>query len=105
MGFSFYPNHEHKCPNISHCPHLGGAALGTLVLLANEQELSRRALHSAIDAERARGDRLFAEDQRLARLMTVAETEKRHGHRPSDIYYRLFTQSPGRVLRRLYDDS
>ena len=41
----------------------------------------------------------------LSRLMTVAETAKRHGHRPSDIYYRLFTQSPGRVLRRLYDDS
>ena len=42
---------------------------------------------------------------RMARLMTLAETAKRHGHRPSDIYYRLFTQSPGRVLRRLYDDS
>ena len=34
MGFSFYPNHEHKCPQVRHCPHLGGAALGTLVLLA-----------------------------------------------------------------------
>ena len=42
---------------------------------------------------------------RMARLMTVAETAKRHGHRPGDIYYRLFTQPPGRVLRRLYDDS
>ena len=51
MGFSFYPKHEHNCPNVSHCPHLGGAALGTLVLLANEQELSRRALHATIDAE------------------------------------------------------
>ena len=26
MPFSFYPNHEHNCPNVSHCPHLGGAA-------------------------------------------------------------------------------
>ena len=34
MGFSFYPKHEHNCPNVSHCPHLGGAALGTLVLMA-----------------------------------------------------------------------
>ena len=65
MPFSFYPKHEHNCPNVSHCPHLGGAALGTLVLLANEQELTRRALHATIDAERARGDRLFAENQRL----------------------------------------
>ena len=46
MPFSFYPKHAHNCPNVSHCPHLGGAALGTLVLLANEQELSRRALHA-----------------------------------------------------------
>ena len=52
MGFSFYPNHEHKCPYVSHCPHLGGAALGTLVLLANEQELTRRALHATIDADK-----------------------------------------------------
>jgi len=35
------------------------------VLLANEQELSRRALHATIDAERARGDRLFAENEWL----------------------------------------
>ncbi len=41
------------------------AALGTLVLLANEQERSRRALHATIDAERARGDRLFAKNERL----------------------------------------
>ena len=40
MRFSFYPQYEHNCPHVSHCPHLGGAALGTLVLLANEQECS-----------------------------------------------------------------
>ena len=40
----------------------------------------------------------------MARLMTVAEAAKRHAHRPSDIYYRLFTQSPDRVLRRLHDE-
>jgi len=65
MSFSFDPRHEHKCPNVIDCPHLGGAALGTLVLMANEQELSRRALHATIDAEPARGDRLFAETERL----------------------------------------
>ena len=36
MPFSFYPKHEYNCPNVSHCPHLGGAAIVTLVLLANE---------------------------------------------------------------------
>ena len=65
MGFSFYPDHEYNCPQVSHCPHLRGAALGTLVLLANEHVLSRRALLRTIDAKRARGDRLFAENQRL----------------------------------------
>ena len=35
MQFCFYPRHEHGCPNVSHCPHLGGAALGTLVSIAN----------------------------------------------------------------------
>ena len=75
MPFSFYPKHEHNCPNVSHCPHLGGAALGTLVLLANEQELTRRALHATIDAERARGDRLFAENQRLQKELDQVKLE------------------------------
>ncbi|MBC7966730.1 MAG: hypothetical protein H7Z17_12500 [Fuerstia sp.] len=39
---------------------------------------------------------------RMARLMTVTETAKRHGHRLSDIYYyRLFTQPPGSGLLAL----
>lgn len=75
MGFSFYPKHEHNCPNVSHCPHLGGAALGTLVLLADEQELSRLALHATIDAERARGDRLFAETERLQKELDQVKLE------------------------------
>ena len=65
MPFSFYPKHEHNCANVSHCPHLGGAALGTLVLLANGGEQSRRALHARIDAEQARNERLTSENQRL----------------------------------------
>ena len=75
MSFSFYPRHEHNCPNVSHCPHLGGAALGTLVLLANEQELSRRAWHATIDAERTRGDRLFAKTERLQKELDQVKRE------------------------------
>ena len=104
MGFSFYPNHEHKCPNISHCPHLGGAALGTLVLLANEQELSRRALHSAIDAERARGDRLFAENQRLQKELDQVKLElkldtSRSGQVSRDVLGEHFTGTRRASLR------
>ena len=36
MSFVFYPRLEQSCPNVSHCPHLGGAALGRLVSVANE---------------------------------------------------------------------
>ena len=75
MPLSFYPRHEHNCPNVSHCPHLGGAALGTLVSMANEQELSRRAMHATIDAERARGDRLFAETERLQKELDQVKLE------------------------------
>ena len=78
MSFSFYPNHEHKDPNVSHCPQLGGAALGTLVLLANEQELSRGALHASLDAARAPGDRLFEENQRLQKELDQLELERQN---------------------------
>ncbi len=33
MPFNFHPKHEYNCPNVSHCPHLGGAALRPLVVL------------------------------------------------------------------------
>jgi transposase len=35
MKFCFYPNHDYACPHVRHCPHLGNAALGTLVHQAN----------------------------------------------------------------------
>jgi hypothetical protein len=30
MHFCFYPKDDYGCPHVMHCPHLGGAALGTL---------------------------------------------------------------------------
>ncbi len=35
MSFAFYPKHDYACPNVGHCPHLGGASLGSLVQVAN----------------------------------------------------------------------
>ena len=52
MSFCFYPELEQSCPNVSHCPHLGGAAIGTVVELANETLESREHLFRTIDAER-----------------------------------------------------
>jgi len=48
------------------------------------------------------GHRSEAGARRTARLMTVMETAKRHGHRVLDIYYRMAVDPPDRVLRHLY---
>ena len=39
--FCFYPDHEFACPNLKHCPHLGGAAIGTVVHIANTSDQCR----------------------------------------------------------------
>jgi len=36
MHFVFCPKHEYGCPHVGHCPHLGGASLGSLVDVADE---------------------------------------------------------------------
>jgi transposase len=65
MSFLFYPKHEHGCPHVNHCPHLGSVGLGTLVQVANENEESRQYLLGTIDAERKRNSRLVEENQEL----------------------------------------
>ncbi len=65
MPFCFYPKHEYGCPHISHCPHLGGAALGTLVRVAGEQEEFRRMLLGQLDVEREQVSRLVEENEQL----------------------------------------
>jgi hypothetical protein len=52
MHFCFYPEHDYGCPHVMHCPHLGGAALGSLVLAADEQTEWMEALHRQIDSLR-----------------------------------------------------
>jgi hypothetical protein len=53
MHFVFYPDHEFRCPHVKHCPHLGGAALGTLVWAAEGETEWTDALHRQIDGLRA----------------------------------------------------
>lgn len=65
MCFCFYPDHEYGCPNRDNCPHLGGAALGSVVLAANEQDTCHRMLLGQVDFERERNARLFEENQQL----------------------------------------
>jgi hypothetical protein len=67
MSFSFYPNHEFACPQLKHCPHLGGAALGTLVLLANDGADTHDLLRRQLDASRQSVSELVAENEALKR--------------------------------------
>jgi len=48
------------------------------------------------------GSRSLEGAKRMASLMSIAETSRRHGHRVSDIYYELYTRPPDRVLQSLY---
>ena len=48
------------------------------------------------------GHRSESGAHRMAKIMTVQETAKRHGRRASDIFYQLYTRPPNRVLRYLY---
>jgi hypothetical protein len=116
MRFSFYPRHEYGCKQVSLCPHLGGAGLGTLVLLvllAKENEQRREPLYRQLDAERGLrtlviprtitfGHRTPAGAVAMARIMSLQETAKRHGRKVLEILYRMWTKPPDRLLRYLY---
>ena len=65
MHFCFYPNHEYGCPYVSYCPHLGGAALGTVVDAASEQEDYRDMLLGQLDFERQSVSKLLEENEQL----------------------------------------
>jgi transposase len=65
--------------------------------------LAERALRPLVVLRKVTfGSRSHQGAERMAALMSVAETARRHGHRPSDIYFELYTRPPDRVLRNLY---
>ena len=65
--------------------------------------LAERALRPLVVLRKITfGSRSDAGAKRMAQIMTVGETVRRHGHRASDIYFELYTRPPDRVLRRLY---
>lgn len=75
MEFCFYPRHEYACPQIGHCPHLGGAALSTLVTAASEQGQYVDMLHGQLDFERRRVAKLVAENGELQRQLQQVQLE------------------------------
>jgi transposase len=65
--------------------------------------LAERALRPLVVLRKITfGHRSEAGAHRMAKLMSVAETARRHGHRPSDIYFELLARPPDAVLKRLY---
>lgn len=65
--------------------------------------LAERALRPLVVLRKLTfGSRTDAGATRMAQLMTVAETTRRHGKRVRDIYYELYVRPPDKVLRSLY---
>jgi len=80
MHFCFYPKHDYGCPNVSHCPHLGGAALGTLVLAADEQTEWTDALLRQVDSLQAenadKSRRIEEQTARIGQLERELKAER-----------------------------
>jgi transposase len=68
VSFVFYPNHQYGCPNVMHCPHLGGAALGGVVFQANQNDQQQNWLFRQLDGSR---------EESAARARRIAELEER----------------------------
>jgi hypothetical protein len=77
MEFCFYPRHEYACPHVGHCPHLGGAALGFVVQVANENGEYLDMLHRQLDAERESISKLLAEIESLRTELEQVKLELR----------------------------
>ncbi len=75
MDFCFYPDHEYACPEVEHCPHLGGAALSTLVDEASDQGQYLDMLHGQLDFEREQISKLIAENEELKRQLGQVRLE------------------------------
>lgn len=73
--FCFYPKLERGCVNVSHCPHLGGAAVGHLVQIANHSGTTIDRLHQQLEGERERNSKLVAENIRLETELAQAKLE------------------------------
>jgi transposase len=65
--------------------------------------LAERALRPLVVLRKITfGHRSLTGGQRMASIMSIAETARRHGQRASQIFLKLFTHPPNKVLRQLY---
>jgi cell division septum initiation protein DivIVA len=75
MKFCFYPQHQYGCPHVGRCPHLGGAALGTLVHAASDHDQYLRTILGQLDFERDRNAKLFEENEQLKKQVEQLKLE------------------------------
>lgn len=75
MSFAFYPKHEHACPNVRHCPHLGGAGLGTLVQIANYSSQTHESDQRQIRVVQEDRDRLLSKVVALEEQLAEVKLE------------------------------
>ena len=75
MHFCFYPKHEFGCPHVDHCPHLGGASLGSLVYAADEQTEWTDSLWRQIDALQAENTAKYHKIEEQAARIEQLERE------------------------------
>jgi transposase len=68
VSFVFYPNHQYGCPQLMHCPHVGGAALGSVVFEANQNDEQHSWLFRQLDGFR---------DENALKARRIAELEER----------------------------
>jgi len=59
MRYQFFPRKDAPCPNVGHCPHVGSAAIASLVVIGNENQLYLRQRHGTLDAGGHIGDTAF----------------------------------------------
>ena len=65
--------------------------------------LAERALRPLVVLRKVTfGSRTDAGATRMAKLMTVGETSRRHGRCIREVYYELYTRPPDKVLRSIY---
>jgi transposase len=64
-----------NCPNVNHCPHLGGAALGSVVISANANDEWLHALLRQIDGLRYDNDAKRHTIEELQRQLEQLKTE------------------------------
>ncbi len=80
MLFVFYPHHQYGCPNVDHCPHLGGAALGSLVFEANGQSEWTDSLLRQIDglreADAAKSQKIQDLERKVDELQLELKAER-----------------------------